>query len=433
MATLYLRRFSTAVFIALTSLGAHAQTYFYLDQITVAPASPTTADAITLTVNGNLSSTVAFIVGTSFGINGNTVQLTVNAAAQGIGLDVLVPHSESIPIGNLAAGTYTILISGTAVADLAPSPQHQFVVSGGTPTDCDSLDIISARWGVFSNEQIVLTVANGSSDLFDYPGFVLLDGEGDTLAKETVNYFGISQGPQEHFLDILPGVVIDGNTVNGDLYLWSGFYTEQECQWAVNWDLCPAQECTTVMPYLWNLGDALITVSVPYTLENEDGLELSAGTFYLNINSQSVYGQEVCLPPGNYTLHLDQVGFVGGQLYYGMTTSMANSELVQESYVQGTAVNDKDFAVFGPCIDASNGIASHASGSGLSLSMDGDRWIVGALDKSPIGLFQLLDIHGRIMRTGIISTDRGGIDLAGLATGSYVFRSERLGSVRLIH
>lgn len=41
---------------------------------------------------------------------------------------------------------------------------------------------------------IMLTVANGSSDLFDYPGFVLLDSEGDTLAKETVYYFGMAKG-----------------------------------------------------------------------------------------------------------------------------------------------------------------------------------------------------------------------------------------------
>ena len=428
-----LRHFMTAAVIALSFIRAEAQTYFYLDQITVAPASPTTADAITITVGGNLSSTVASIANTAFGLNGTTVQLTVNAAADGIGLDVLVPHSESIAIGNLAAGTYTITIVGAAVLDMAPAPEHQFVVSGGTPTDCDSLDIIGARWGVLSSEQMVLAVANGSSDLFDYPGFVLLSDEGDTLAKESVNYFGIGTEPQEHFLGVMPGAVIEGNTVTGQLHLWSGFYGEHECEWPVSWELCPEQECWTVMPYLWNLGNAVVTVAVPYTLENEDGLELSAGTFYLNINSQSAYGEELCLPPGHYTLRLDQVGFVGGQLYYGMTTSMANTEQVQEPYVQGTALNDREFAVFERCIDDSNGIPAHATDLGLSLMSDGDRWIVAALDKSHIGRFQLLDIHGRILRTGVFNAGRGEIDLAGLAHGAYVFRSERLGSAKLIH
>lgn len=63
----------------------------------------------------------------------------------------------------------------------------------------------------------------------------------------------------------------------------------------------------------------------PLHVDDEDGLELAAGTFVLDIDNQNAYGQEVCLPPGNYTLHLDQVGFVGGQLYYGMTTSMVNN------------------------------------------------------------------------------------------------------------
>jgi hypothetical protein len=116
-----------------------------------------------------------------------------------------------------------------------------------------------------------------------------------------------------------------------------------------------------------------------------------------------------------------------------MTTSLANTEMTQEAYVQGTAVNDLAFAVFEPCIDESNGIPVQASDPGLSLILDGDRWIVAALDKSRIGMFQLLDIHGRILRTGTFNADRGEIQLAGLPQGAYVFRSEGHGSVRFIH
>jgi hypothetical protein len=96
-------------------------------------------------------------------------------------------------------------------------------------------------------------------------------------------------------------------------------------------------------------------------------------------------------------------------------------------------VNDKEFAVFGSCIDVSNGLPVHAGGPGLTLNMDGDHWIVSALDKSPIGMFQLLDIHGRILRTGTFNSGFGELDLAGLAPGAYVFRSDRLGSATLLH
>ncbi|HNA33003.1 MAG TPA: hypothetical protein PL106_07760, partial [Flavobacteriales bacterium] len=188
---------SSLLFGLLTFATADAQTYYYLDQISVSPATPTTADAITITLNGSLSNTASYIVNTDFSIQGTTVMITVNAAMSGIGLDVLVPHSETLPVGNLAAGTYTIVITGTATLDMAAVPEHQFTVSAGEPTDCDSLSFLGVRWGVFSDSTIVLTVANASTDLFDYPGFVLLDEEGDTIASETVSYFGIGSGPQD--------------------------------------------------------------------------------------------------------------------------------------------------------------------------------------------------------------------------------------------
>ena len=109
---------------AFAGLGAKGQTYYYVDQIVVAPASPTTADAIGITLNGSLSNTASFIMNTGFTIVGSTVQLNVNAAVDGIGLDVLVPHSETFNLGMLAAGTYTIVISGTATLDMAAGPEH---------------------------------------------------------------------------------------------------------------------------------------------------------------------------------------------------------------------------------------------------------------------------------------------------------------------
>lgn len=427
-----LLRGAVASTIVFTSIGVKAQTYYYIDQIMVSPASPTTADDISITVNGSLSSTAAYVVNTAFGINGNTIQLTVNAAVQGIGLDVLVPHAESIPIGNLAAGTYTITIAGIAVSDMAPSPEHQFVVSGGTPTDCDSLDILSVQWAAFTPERIIITAANGSSDLFDYPGFVLLNTDGDTIAKETVNYFGIGQGPQPHSLDVMPGVVIDGSTITGELHLWSDFYSQPECQWSGIWDLCPAAECTTVFPYFWNFGNAIVVVDVPYSIMNDDGQIITTGTFQLTTDSQSVYGTDVCLPPDGYTLHLDQVGQVGGQLVYGLSTSMTGNEQLQEPYVQGTATNELAFPLYEACIDGSNGIPQQTTGPGLGLGIDGDCLFVNALDGSSIGTFQLVDCGGRILRTGTLNANTGEVSLAGLASAVYVLNSERLGSVRFV-
>ncbi len=418
---------------ALFSCGlvSNAQTYYYIEQIVVSPSAPTTSDAVSLTVNGSLSSTAAYIVNTGFNVIGNTVQLNINASTQGIGLDVLVPHPESFSLGMLAAGTYSITLGGSAILDSASPAEHSFTVSGGGATDCDSLDIISIHWAAFDQARIIVTAANGSSDLFDYPGFVLLDTEGDTIAKETVNYFGIGQNPQQHPLEMVPGYVVDGDIITGELHLWSGFYTEQECQWSGTWELCPASECTTVFPYLWNLGNALVEVDIPYSISDPDGQISATGVFHLEADSQSVF-TDVCLVPDNYTLQLDQIGQVGGQLVFGVSASPMGNEQLQAQYIQGTATNELEFTLFGACIDDSNGIKDQIAAPGLNWAIDGDRLIVRATDLSRIGLYRLLDSEGRILRTGSINADTGEVSLAGLASGLYVLSGDRPGPIRFV-
>ncbi len=104
----------TLLLLLACTLSSRAQTYYYINNIEVIPASPTTNDDITITVHGDLSSTNSFIAEASFSVNGNTVSITLIAAAQGIGIPVLTPHDESFNIGMLPAGEYVISISGVS-------------------------------------------------------------------------------------------------------------------------------------------------------------------------------------------------------------------------------------------------------------------------------------------------------------------------------
>ncbi|HQW86698.1 MAG TPA: hypothetical protein PLH93_05905, partial [Flavobacteriales bacterium] len=116
--------------LSVATLNVHAQTFFYVDHITVAPATPAPQDNITIALSGGLASTGAYVVSASATVTGNTVSLNVVAADPG-GFTVIVPHTEQIPVGPLPAGTYSIVINGTFVGDFAPQPEHVFVVAGG--------------------------------------------------------------------------------------------------------------------------------------------------------------------------------------------------------------------------------------------------------------------------------------------------------------
>ena len=56
---------------------------------------------------------------------------------------------------------------------------------------CDSVQISNVIYTPDSLNQISLMASNANLDIISYPGFVLLNDIGDTMAKEVVNYFGI--------------------------------------------------------------------------------------------------------------------------------------------------------------------------------------------------------------------------------------------------
>ena len=91
---------------------------------------------------------------------------------------------------------------------------------------CDSLVINCCTFDSVGQNTLTLYASNHSSVLFDYPGFVLLDNAMDTIAKETVNYFGIGGGPQPHTLNIVAPLNLP---FTGYLNLYTLFYVSLDC------------------------------------------------------------------------------------------------------------------------------------------------------------------------------------------------------------
>jgi hypothetical protein len=93
------------------------------------------------------------------------------------------------------------------------------------PTACDSVNIDCCSFEI-SDNTLSLKADNQSSYLFPYPGFVILDVNDDTIAKETVNYFGIGTFPQVHTLEIYTSPELP---FTGTLELHSLFYDTLHC------------------------------------------------------------------------------------------------------------------------------------------------------------------------------------------------------------
>lgn len=393
-----------------------AQTFFYIDQIAVVPANPTTNDNISLQLIGNLSDGGGYIVSTDASVTGTQVSLTVVAASNG-GITVLVPYTHTITLGQLPAGTYTIAFTQNSfgILDFAPEPQHTFTVSGAS-SPCDDLEVVSVQWAAFSDTAVVVHVQNNSSELFNYPGFILFNDVGDTLAKETVNFFGIP-GESWHVLRIEDGITLPDVPFTGSLELWTNFTSELACTWSRTFTLCPPAPCTELRPTVVNVSGALVTASFNWVVFDDVGL-VGNGQLTLGPNNQEAFA-ELCLPPGEYHVNVSPTdpNFPGVLFYYvfaegGQTTPMMP--------VTASLPVLLPFTFYGPCISGSQSISEHAPTPLRTAPITGGLQVWNA-DGAPLGPLWLHDVQGRLVFNQTANTDR--IFVPTPTPGVYVLRA----------
>lgn len=396
----------------------HAQTYFYFNQITVLPATPTDQDTVQLKISGHLSNTGIVLTSMAAHINGFTVGLAVGATGPGP-IGVSQPHTELLDLGVLPAGQYTITIAGPGLQDTAPMDQHHFTVTAAsTSSTCDSLIIASVSWSPFSDTAVLVHVFNPSLAAFDYPGFLLLDGNGDTLARETVNFFGLE--PESwHTLTVHPGTVIPAGPFNGTLQLWTDFFSAMACNWEMNIDLCPADSCQMLVATIQNFGDGLTTGSFLYAIR-EDGVSVAQGTLTLTADQQ--FAQDsVCLPPGHYLMELvPEQGPNGGQPWFGI--ALNNQVEGPHAPVIWTTLDAVAFNLYEQCVGIIQEI-SEIPATGITVERSVGAVTLVRTDGKALGDLMVFDAQGRTVARAEGISDRYGIATSSWPAGLYIVRA----------
>lgn len=385
---------------------AQAQTYFYIDQVVVDPQPATTQDVVSIDLIGNLSSSGSYIVSATADVTGSTVSITVVAGSTG-GLTVLVPHTETIVLGQLPPGVYTVAYSLGSQSVLFPPDPVSFVVEGGG-SPCDSLEIASIRYHAFTDTAIVLHVFNNSSQLFDYPNFVLFDESGDTLAVETVNFFGIAS-ESWHILDIHQDATLPNAPFYGALHLWSDFTTVLECEWMPFIDLCPPAPCSEMFVMVQNTGGALAIGTYSWTLYDDAFLVVATGQMEMTGNVQ--YDSDtLCLPAGDYSLALSpDLPPTGGQPMFGVGAAGWISGPTQP--VVWSLPTQMPFSYYEACIDGSNAIDGPSTADDLEVRPTGNGVLVHRNNGQPLGRVTLHDATGRVLYDRVHASDSERIDM----------------------
>ena len=95
---------------------------------------------------------------------------------------------------------------------------------------CDSLFIEGIHVNPFNENQIFLHSNNTSlTEYYSYPSWHLLDENGDELAVEQVNLFGMS-GDVYHLLELSQPLDYSQSSFNGQALLWTGFEEVAVCE-----------------------------------------------------------------------------------------------------------------------------------------------------------------------------------------------------------
>lgn len=377
-----------------------AQTYFYIGQIAVQPANPTTNDAVSIQLIGDLSDTGAGVTVNDAGVSGYMVQITLTATSAG-GFTVLVPHTEMIQLGQLPAGTYTIDLTdaSTGILDMAPAPQHVFTVSGGAP--CDEL-LVDVGRHPFTDTAVVVHVQNNTTELFDYPNFILFDADGDTLAFEPVNFFGIAQ-ESWHVLPLIAGAVLPATTFDGRLELWTGFTSELACAWDRSFDLCPPPPCSAVFVAVQNAGGGLALGTFNYLVQDAGGGDVASGSWELDAGTQFA-SDSLCLSPGAYTFQVfPQQPPTGGQLQY--TVSAPGWLVGATGPVHQAVPAAAPFGLYLPCASPGQAIAEQRPVAFTVTDVPGGVRVQHQ-SSGPLGAVQVFDAVGRMSWSGSTTSDR---------------------------
>lgn len=283
-------------------------------------------------------------------------------------------------------------------------------------TACDSLEI-EVIYSPFIDSLIEVNVINNSSEIFSNPGFIILDINGDTIAKEDVIFFGI--GPvSRHVLNIFPGS-ISSSTFVGELQLWSGFYSTLECTYNMTFNLCP-DSCWMIYPYIINLGGGISIGTVDWTLQDSASTIIASGSLTLDNNIQEDK-DSVCVSPGNYTLHFaDNPIPMMGQPFVGVSGNIYSPDAV--TFYSGN-LEIISFNLFENCAITTSVTNLHPDDE---ISMYNSNGILkfSHINPKDVWFISVFSSNGQLVWKGKADSYRDSINLTHLNNGIYLVEAQ---------
>lgn len=269
-----------------------------------------------------------------------------------------------------------------------------FQITTHSQTFCDSIEVLHFGYSPFDGDSALdLVVENHSSQFFNYPNFLLLDAQGDTLAEDAVFFFGLPTGTQAHRLTGFQGQGSD--TVTGTLQFLTDF-DSLRCEYDLVSPLCPGSAQKFYIGFGYGVSDS---GSYEWSLSDSAGTLVKDGIY--SKDSATDYGTDsLWLLPGEYSLSIHALSVSGaGKLHYHINGSMGIMGIF-ESMVGDTV---RSLEIFSPCISATdendtvNAVDSPFEGRGISISGHANTLHIQFHPNSSNRLIEVYDLQGRMV------------------------------------
>lgn len=294
--------------------------------------------------------------------------------------------------------------------------------NSGNPSECDSVDIVSVHYNPFDMGQLLVHVQNNNQqEIFDYPGFKLLNTTNDTVAAEMVNFFGISAESVHHLNTTLTGY-LPGDVFSGELLLYSNFYDSLRCIFPVSEELVPDEGCTEFYISTTDWSENIMQ-SIYWTITDEDGSVVETGEHDHTIQDYTLY-DTICLPNNNcYTLNISADNPLEGNsditiTYLGFWVSEGSQ------MAQGSTQYSRNFSVYYCDSLLSVGqVEAQSQKVNVTPNPIVDQLNISWEGKASYHTMEVFDIEGRKVRAEAINTQRLAIlHLEELQSGVYTLR-----------
>jgi hypothetical protein len=306
---------------------------------------------------------------------------------------------------------YTLLFTVFACSAYAQSP-------------CDSLHVLSLNYDPMHPDSVHVIVKNESSIIFGYPSFAILNANEDTMALESVAYFGIGNYPQSHIMKVEQPFI--GNQINGGkLILMGGFGDTAACIFDEQIILC-TDSCSPMRVSVQASSELDSTKTVHIYISDSNNQAVYTTTFVLD-TIYDIEDDTVCLSPGKYRYIIEEASPNNNEVYFGLN-SFYNTTGINGN-TANTTQSIYEFTIWEKCMNPdtlidplSVEVLENKKQNSLLVQQQAHQLLVRSKLNEVLSHVKVFDLNGRILIDETVNSNQYSFTTRGVSHGIYIMK-----------